>query len=100
MSAADEPPTVVDDRGHDRLAFEQNGAVAELVYEVEADRLVLVHTEVPEALSGHGVGGRLVAAAVAKARAESLVVVPRCPFARRWLQEHPDAAAGVTIDWT
>ena len=32
-------------------------------------------------------------------RADELTVVPWCPFARRWLQEHPDEAAAVTIDW-
>jgi hypothetical protein len=26
-------------------------------------------------------------------------VVPLCPFARSWLERHPDAAAGITIDW-
>jgi hypothetical protein len=26
-------------------------------------------------------------------------LVPWCPFARRWLKEHPEAAEGVSIDW-
>jgi hypothetical protein len=26
-------------------------------------------------------------------------VVPWCPFADRWLRDHPDEAAGVVIDW-
>ncbi len=33
------------------------------------------------------------------ARAEGLTVVPWCPFARRWLRQHPDEAAGLVIDW-
>ena len=24
----------------------------------------------------------------------------RCPFARKWLQDHPEAAAEVKVDWT
>jgi hypothetical protein len=38
-------------------------------------------------------------AALERAAAEGLTVVPRCPYARKWLQDHPDAAAGVTVDW-
>jgi len=26
-------------------------------------------------------------------------VVPLCPFARRWLEQHPEAAATVNVDW-
>jgi hypothetical protein len=25
--------------------------------------------------------------------------VPLCPFARSWLQRHPDSASRVTVDW-
>jgi hypothetical protein len=28
-----------------------------------------------------------------------MVVVPLCPFARGWLQRHPEAAQGAQIDW-
>jgi hypothetical protein len=59
----------------------------------------LVHTEVPDGLSGQGIGGRLVAAAVERALGESLTLVPVCPYARRWLEDHPDDVAGVSIDW-
>jgi hypothetical protein len=36
---------------------------------------------------------------VSRARDEHLTLVPWCPFARRWLAKHPDAAVGVPIDW-
>ena len=74
-------------------------AGAELDYRLNGSRFILVHTDVPDALSGHGLGGRLVRAALDRAVREGLTVVPWCPFARRWLQEHPDEAARVTIDW-
>jgi len=76
-----------------------DGAEAELVYHVNGGRLVLIHTDVPEAWGGRGIGGHLVRAALARARAEHLTVVPWCPFARRWLRDHPDEAAGVVLDW-
>jgi predicted GNAT family acetyltransferase len=90
---------VVDDTGGQRFTLEQDGVVAELVYRHVATRLVLVHTEVPAALGGRGVGGQLISAAIARARREGLTLVPYCPFARKWLQDHPDATAGVKIDW-
>jgi predicted GNAT family acetyltransferase len=90
---------VVDHRDEERFVLEQDGHAAELVYHVNGTRFVLIHTEVPEKLGGHGIGGRLVQAALDRARAEGLTVVPKCPFARSWLEQHPDVAGGVTIDW-
>jgi predicted GNAT family acetyltransferase len=91
---------VRDDPENSRFVLDQDGATAELVYDIEGSCLTLVHTEVPEALGGRGIGGQLVKAAVARARAERLTVLPWCPFARRWLARHPDAAAGTSIDWS
>lgn len=85
--------------GEHRFVLDQDGALAELIYDTEPGRLILVHTAVPDALGGRGGGGRLVRAAVDRAAAEHLTVLPWCPFARRWLRVHPDAAATVTIDW-
>ncbi len=84
----------------DRCAFEYRagGSVAELVYRRRGERMILVHTGVPPALESHGVGGQLVRAAVAYAAAAGLTVVPACPFARAWLDSHPDVAAQVPID--
>ncbi len=91
-------PIVRDDRSERRFVLEVDGGTAQLVYDLEPGRLILVHTEVPAALRGRGIGGQLVSAAARAASAEGLVVLPWCSFARRWLHEHPDVAAGVTID--
>ena len=76
-----------------------DGRLARLLFRLVGGRLVLVHTEVPEELSGHGLGGVLVQAALDDARAHDYTVVPRCPFAAAWLQHHPDVAATVKIAW-
>jgi predicted GNAT family acetyltransferase len=88
-----------DDRDHHRFVYRQDASEGELVYRTEGDRLVLVHTEVAEALEGHGIGGRLVQAAVDRAAKTGETVVPQCPYARSWLEKHPDQAHRVTIDW-
>jgi uncharacterized protein len=100
VSASEAAPTVRDDRSHKRFVFEQGGARAELFYRAEPDRLFLLHTEVPQRLEGRGIGGQLVRAAVARAVDDGLTVVPWCPFARRWLQRHPDVAERTKVDWT
>jgi uncharacterized protein len=92
-------PEITDNSEDSRFEARANGAVAELIYRRRADRLVLVHTDVPDALSSRGIGGLLVQAAVTRAAAEGLTIVPLCPFARSWLERHPDAEAAVTVDW-
>jgi predicted GNAT family acetyltransferase len=90
---------VVDDTAASRFVVREEGTEAELVYLVEGNRLLLLHTEVPEKWGGRGIAGRLVQAALERARANALTVVPWCPFARRWLGDHPAEAAAVDIDW-
>ncbi|MGH9274992.1 MAG: GNAT family N-acetyltransferase [Acidimicrobiales bacterium] len=92
-------PQVTDNAEEQRFELTMDGHVAELVYRLEGDRLVLVHTGVPDELEGHGIGGRLVRAALARAELADLTIVPQCPFARAWLERHPDDAARVKIDW-
>jgi predicted GNAT family acetyltransferase len=93
------PADIRDVADQNRFVLDEAGVEAELVYRTEPGRLILVHTGVPDALGGRGIGSRLVRAAVARAHDEELTIVPWCPFARRWLQDHPDEATGVAIDW-
>lgn len=91
-------PQVTHDPAASRFEYRSGVFVAELVYRMHGERIVLLHTGVPGALEGHGVGGQLVRAAVGYAASQGLTVVPACPFARDWLDQHPDVAALVTID--
>jgi predicted GNAT family acetyltransferase len=90
---------VIDNTDASRLELRADGWLAELVYRIRGDRLVLVHTEVPVELEGRGIGGRLVTAAVDRAAREKLTLVPLCPFARGWLERHPETASKAVIDW-
>jgi predicted GNAT family acetyltransferase len=90
---------VTDNQAESRFEIRAGGQLAELFYRRNGNRLILIHTEVPEDFEGHGVGGRLVAAAIAQAARDGMTVVPLCPFARGWLQRHPETAAQATIDW-
>lgn len=92
-------PQVIDNPAKSRFELSMDGQLAELAYRVNGKRLVLIHTEVPIQLEGHGIGGKLVTAAIERAARDGMTVVPLCPFARDWLEHHPDAASRVTIDW-
>ncbi|HEY5661559.1 MAG TPA: GNAT family N-acetyltransferase [Gaiellaceae bacterium] len=67
--------------------------VGELLYRRYPDRILLVHTDIPPALEGQGLGSRLVAGALDDARAKGLRVVPVCPFVRSYLRRHPEQQA-------
>ena len=91
--------TPVRNDAEQRFELVEDGELAELTFRRIGPGLVLVHTAVPDALEGRGIGGRLVQAAVDYAKGEDLTIVPNCPFARSWLERHPDVASTVTIAW-
>ncbi len=93
------PVEVVDNDDASRFEVRADGWLAELIYRRHGQRLVLIHTEVPPELEGRGIGSALVTAAIDVAAREGLTLVPLCPFARGWLQRHPDAASRAVIDW-
>lgn len=100
MADAESLPEIVDQTDTERFVLEADGSVAELDYELDGNRLVLIHTRVPDELGGRGIAGQLVAASVARARRDSLTIAPWCPYARRWLGQHADQTDGINIDWS
>jgi hypothetical protein len=78
-----------------RFELAEGGSLAILEYEREGERMVLTHTEVPEALAGLGVGSRLVRGALERLRAEGTRVVPRCSFVAGYIRRHPEYRAMV-----
>ena len=69
---------VVDNVAASRFELTVDGHTAELVYRLDPPVLELVHTGVPDALEGEGVGGRLVRSAVELAERDGLTIVPTC----------------------
>ncbi len=88
------PPVVVVVRDNpDELRYELlvDGEVAgELRYRRRPDAVALIHTEVPQALEGHGYGGQLVEGALDDLRARGLKIVPICPFVVAFIEQHPE----------
>ena len=70
------------------------GHLAKVDYRMSGNRMIITHTEVPEALRGKGVAEQLVAFAVKYARKHGLEVVAECDYANRFLNR--DAIASAT----
>ena len=90
--------TVVDNEQRRRFEVIDEAAVAGfMVYRRRSDAVVITHTEVDGAYEGQGVGSRLVRGGLDQIRAEGLIVVPECPFVRRFLSRHWDDYADIVV---
>jgi|HubBroStandDraft_2_1064218.scaffolds.fasta_scaffold790581_1 predicted GNAT family acetyltransferase len=97
MSESDSSITVVDNPDRSRYeAFVGDQLAGFVTYRTRTGVVILVHTEVDEAFEGHGVGGRLAAAALADVGARGLKVEAWCPFIARYLEQHPELSDPVT----
>jgi uncharacterized protein len=81
---------VRDDRARRRFELDVDGATAFAAYRLEGPNIVFTHTEVPEALSGRGIGSRVIHDALEQVRVEGLKVVPRCTFVDAYIAKHPE----------
>jgi uncharacterized protein len=91
MSAESAQITVRDNPDELRYELLVDGTMAgEILYRLRSDAVVLVHTEVAPQFEGQGLGGKLVAGALAGIRARGLRPVAVCPFVRAYLQRHPE----------
>ena len=70
--------------------LDADGATAVANYRLAHGAITFTHTEVPPALRERGIGSRLVQGALEHARAQGVKVVPRCPFVRTYIAEHPE----------
>lgn len=83
---------VRDNTARHRFELEVDGHVAFSNYRREGGTLTILHTEVPSALGGRGVGSALVRGLLDIARAQGLKVKPLCPFVSAYIGKHPEYA--------
>jgi predicted GNAT family acetyltransferase len=76
------------ERGRFEAALPEGLARAE--YRRLGNTLHMMHTEVPRAVEGRGIGGELVQAALDYADANGLAVMPLCSFVRGYMRRHPE----------
>ena len=91
--------TVKDNPDELRYELHVDGELAGVIrYRREPGAVVLVHTDIDPEFEGHGLGGRLVRAALDNLRSRRLQVIPLCPFALSFIHRHTEYADLVTAD--
>ena len=70
-----------------------DGVLAVAYYKVEDGRVVLLHAEVPQELSGLGQGSRLAHGVFEALRRGGKRVIAKCPFMSSYAARHPEYGA-------
>ena len=83
-------------RNEERHRFEittEDGRLAGIAqYATRPGVVEFTHTEVDDQFEGHGIGSKLVRAALDEVRASGDRVIPTCPFFKSWIEKHEDYA--------
>lgn len=84
--------TVRDNPGQNRYEARIGGVVAGFsAYQLAANQITFLHTEVDPKFEGKGVGSAIARYALDDVRtAGGRSVVPQCPFIKAWIDRHPD----------
>jgi uncharacterized protein len=83
---------VGDNTERQRFEIEADGHVAFSNYSRAGNVLTILHTEVPKALEGRGIGSSLTRGVLDTARSQGLKVDALCPFAKGYIERHPEYA--------
>ena len=73
-----------------RFELDVGDVTAFVSYSITGSVVTLIHTEVPESLSGKGVGSMLVRETLELLRARGAQIVAECPFVAAYIQRHPE----------
>jgi predicted GNAT family acetyltransferase len=84
------PNDVRDNPEKHRFELEVEGHAAVAVYKLDPGVITFVHTLVPDALAGKGVGSALARGALDLVRARNLKVIAQCPFIAGYIAKHPE----------
>ena len=87
---ADDGVQITNNEAAQRYEAAIGDARAVLGYERRGDTITYLHTEVPGALEGRGIGSALARRALEDARAQQLTVTPVCPFVTAYIRRHPE----------
>ena len=83
---------VVDNPRESRFEMAVGDALAVAYYKEEGGRVLLLHTEVPQELSGQGIGSKLAKGVFEALSGRGARVVAKCPFMASYAARHPEYA--------
>ena len=73
-----------------RFELDADGHMAVAYYRLSPGVITFTHTEVPNELSGRGMGSALARGALDIVRTQGLKVVAQCPFISAFMGKHPE----------
>jgi predicted GNAT family acetyltransferase len=83
---------VTDNPAQHRFELAVDDHIATSQYSLKDGVIAFMHTEVPEALAGKGIGSKLIKGALDQVRGRGLKVVALCPFVKAYIEKHADYA--------
>lgn len=92
MSDELEHVIIKNNEAEQRYEAEIGGHLAVIEYEQGPERILIMHTEVPKELEGHGIAAKMAQFALDDARARHLAVVPLCPYMASYIRQHQEYA--------
>jgi hypothetical protein len=82
---------VIHNQSAQRFEINLDGHTAFIDYRKRGEDIyALIHTEVPPAFEGKGIGGRLVKGALEQIKAQGKQFVPLCSFITAYVRRHPE----------
>ena len=81
---------VTDNQGMHRFEMMTSSQTAFIDYWRSGEHIILIHTELPEALEGQGIGSALVRGALDQVKTTGLRVVPNCSFVAGYVERNPE----------
>lgn len=85
-----ENTNVLHNQAASRFEITVDGKVAVLEYIQRGERIAFVHTYVPPAIEGRGLGSQLVETGLNYARQNQLKVKSTCWFVSKYIRMHPE----------
>jgi predicted GNAT family acetyltransferase len=84
---------ILDNTALHRFELRDGSETAFVLYSKNENSLRLIHTEVPDALRGKGIGSKLLSGVLQLAERDKLSVIPACPFVGTYVKRHPEHMA-------
>ena len=85
-----EPIIILNNEKEQQFQVRVEGELAFIEYRFYNGNIALMHTEVPDKLSGRGIASALAEYALTYARDHKIRVMIYCPFVAGYLKKHPE----------
>ena len=82
--------TVENNKKQQQFEIKLDGEIAQLTYRFRKKTMFLMHTTVPEAFKGKGVGSLLAKTALEYAKDKGHKIAVLCPFVSSYVKKNPD----------